>query len=51
MLTAYDDAEQAVHAFKAGALAYCPKDVMPQKLGRSDSPGCERALCRGRSII
>lgn len=32
MLTAYDDAEQAMHAFKAGALAYCPKDVMPQKL-------------------
>jgi DNA-binding NarL/FixJ family response regulator len=32
MLTAYDDAEQAMHAFKAGASAYCPKDVLPQKL-------------------
>jgi len=32
MLTAYDDVEQAMHAFKAGASAYCPKDVLPQKL-------------------
>ncbi len=32
MLTAYDDAEQVLHAFKAGASAYCPKDVAPGKL-------------------
>jgi DNA-binding NarL/FixJ family response regulator len=32
MLTAYDDVEQAMHAFKAGASAYCPKDVLPSKL-------------------
>ena len=32
MLTAYDDAEQAIHAFRAGASAYCPKDVEPTKL-------------------
>lgn len=32
MLTAYDDAEQVLHAFRAGASAYCPKDVVPGKL-------------------
>lgn len=32
MLTAYDDAEQVLHAFRAGAAAYCPKDVAPGKL-------------------
>lgn len=32
MLTAYDDAEQVLHAFRAGASAYCPKDVSPHTL-------------------
>ena len=32
MLTAYDDEEQMLHAFKAGASAYRPKDVAPEKL-------------------
>jgi DNA-binding NarL/FixJ family response regulator len=32
LLTAYDDAEQELHAFKAGGSAYCPKDVTPAKL-------------------
>jgi DNA-binding NarL/FixJ family response regulator len=32
MLTAYDDSEQAVHALRAGAQAFCPKDVQPQRL-------------------
>lgn len=32
MLTAYDDAEQVLHAFRAGGSAYCPKDVAPSKL-------------------
>src|SRR4051794_13954614 len=27
MLTAYDDSEQILHAFRAGGSAYCPKDV------------------------
>ena len=27
LLTAYDDVEQVLHAFKAGAAAYCSKDV------------------------
>jgi DNA-binding NarL/FixJ family response regulator len=32
MLTAYDDVEQAVHAIRAGAQAFCPKDVQAQRL-------------------
>lgn len=32
MLTAYDDEEQMLHAFKAGAAAYRTKDVEPEKL-------------------
>lgn len=32
VLTGYDDAEQVFHALRAGASAYCPKDVMPDKL-------------------
>lgn len=32
MITGYDDAEQVFHAFRAGASAYCPKDVSPQAL-------------------
>lgn len=32
LLTAYHDDEQVLHAFRAGASAYCPKDVTPHKL-------------------
>jgi two-component system response regulator DegU len=32
LLTAYDDEEQRVHAFRAGAAAYCVKDVQPEQL-------------------
>jgi DNA-binding NarL/FixJ family response regulator len=32
LLTAYDDPEQQVHAMRAGAYAYCAKDVQPEKL-------------------
>jgi DNA-binding NarL/FixJ family response regulator len=32
ILSAYDDVEQAVHALRAGAHAFCPKDVQPQRL-------------------
>lgn len=32
MLTAYDDLEQVIHAMRAGASAYCPKEIMPAKL-------------------
>jgi DNA-binding NarL/FixJ family response regulator len=32
VLTGYDDAEQAFHAIRAGASAYCPKDITPELL-------------------
>jgi DNA-binding NarL/FixJ family response regulator len=32
MITGYDDAEQVFHAFRAGAAAYCPKDITPEAL-------------------
>jgi len=32
ILTGYDDDEQVFHAIRAGAYAYFPKDVIPQKL-------------------
>lgn len=32
LLTAYDDIEQVIHAIRAGAYAYCAKDVEPIKL-------------------
>ncbi len=32
VVTGYDDIEQAFHAVRAGASAYCPKDVTPDKL-------------------
>lgn len=32
LLTAYDDTEQIIHAMRAGAYAYCSKDVLPEKL-------------------
>lgn len=32
MITGYDDAEQVFHAIRAGASAYCPKDITPEDL-------------------
>jgi len=32
MLTGYHDSEQVLHAMRAGASAYCPKDIMPDRL-------------------
>jgi DNA-binding NarL/FixJ family response regulator len=32
ILTAYHDKEQVLHAMRAGAAAYCPKDVQPDEL-------------------
>jgi DNA-binding NarL/FixJ family response regulator len=32
LLTAYDDAEQKIHAMRVGASAYCTKDVQPERL-------------------
>jgi len=32
MITGYDDVEQVFHALRAGASAYCPKDITPEAL-------------------
>lgn len=32
VLTAYHDAQQVLHAMRAGASAYCPKDITPDDL-------------------
>ncbi len=32
LVTAYDDAEQVIHAMRAGASAYCPKHIKPEDL-------------------
>ena len=32
LLTAYDDTEQVIHSVRAGAWAYCAKDIEPEKL-------------------
>lgn len=32
LLTAYDDFEQTLHAMRAGASAFCPKDIEPEAL-------------------
>jgi DNA-binding NarL/FixJ family response regulator len=32
MMTAYDDAEQVIHAMRAGASAYCAKEIEPDQL-------------------
>lgn len=31
-ITGYDDAQQVLHALRAGASAYCPKDIVPETL-------------------
>jgi DNA-binding NarL/FixJ family response regulator len=35
MITGYDDTEQVFHAIRAGASAYCPKDITPEALIRT----------------
>lgn len=32
LLTAYDDIEQKIHSIRAGACAYCTKDIQPEAL-------------------
>lgn len=46
MLTAYDDAQQVIHAMRAGASAYCPKDIDPDKL-----VDVIRHVARGRYVV
>ena len=45
-LTAYHDEEQIIHAIQAGASAYYPKEVMPDKLVFA-----VRQVSRGRYVI
>jgi DNA-binding NarL/FixJ family response regulator len=46
MLTAYDDVEQVYHAVRAGASAYCAKDISPEQL-----VGIIRHVNRGQYVI
>ena len=46
LLTAYDDAEQVLHAMRAGASAYCPKDIEPDML-----LNVIRQVARGNFVI
>ena len=46
VLTAYDDDEQVFHAMRAGAHAYFPKDVTPEKLVEA-----VREVSAGRYVI
>ncbi|MBN2548622.1 MAG: response regulator transcription factor [Anaerolineales bacterium] len=46
LLTAYDDAEQAIHAMRAGAAAYCTKDIQPDIL-----LGIVRKVAGGKFIL
>lgn len=46
LLTAYDDADQKLHAMRAGAAAYCVKDVKPEYLIK-----VIRDVARGKYVI
>lgn len=46
LLTAYDDTEQVIHAMRAGAAAFCAKDIQPEIL-----VGMVRAVDEGKYVI
>lgn len=46
LLTGYDDTEQAIHAIRAGARAYCSKNVLPEHLMR-----VVRAVHQGKFVV
>lgn len=46
LLTAYDDAEQKLHAIKVGASGYCVKDVQPEVLAQN-----VREIVKGNYVI
>src|SRR5688572_19868866 len=46
MLTAYDDVQQIIHAIRAGASAYCAKEILPDKLVE-----VIRHVYRGRYVV
>jgi DNA-binding NarL/FixJ family response regulator len=51
MLTGYDDEEQALHAIRAGASAYCPKDILPEDLIRIVRQAAEGAYVVGHLVL
>jgi len=46
LLTAYDDPEQQIHALRAGAFAYCNKDIQPDRL-----VNIIRLTCAGNYVV
>ena len=46
LLTAYDDAEQKLHAMKVGAAGYCVKDIRPEVLAQN-----VREIFHGKYVI
>ncbi len=46
LLTAYNDSSQAIHSISAGALAYCTKDIFPEKLVE-----IVRAVADGKYVV
>jgi len=46
LLTAYDDKVQKLQALRAGAAAYCTKDIQPEKLMQ-----CIRLVAKGEYLI
>ncbi len=46
LLTAYDDVEQVLHSYRAGAAAYCSKNVRPEELVET-----VRQVARGYYVV
>lgn len=46
LVTAYDDLEQIIHAMRAGAAAYCSKDISPE-----DLTDVIRQVCDGKYVV
>jgi DNA-binding NarL/FixJ family response regulator len=46
LLTAYHDTEQVIHAMRAGAAAYCAKDVLPE-----DLINIVRLVAKGKYVV
>ena len=51
MLTGYDNEEQVLHAIRAGASAYCPKDILPEDLIHTIETAVEGLLRGGRRAL
>jgi len=51
MLTGYDNEEQVFHAIRAGASAYCPKDIMPDELVKTIRTAVEGYYVVGDDVL